>query len=67
MTYMGPDSYIFELEDIITKLLEKFDPEAGGYVVYNDDGEPFMVGEELTELIDHAHEVMYTEGVEDDD
>ena len=64
---MDNDNYTYELEQALTRLLDFFEPDISGqnYIVYNDEDEPFQVGYELAQTIDHANDVLYGEAIDD--
>lgn len=65
---MENDNYTYELEQALTKLVDFFEPGVSSdttYLLENDKGEIFYIGEEMAQAVDHALNIIYGETIDD--
>jgi len=61
---MIEDTYTYDLEKALERILELVDPSARTYQIETIDGDIVELSEELAKTIDHANDLLYGEGDE---
>lgn len=62
---MDNENYTYELEQVLTKLLDFFEPDSHGYVVYDEFEDPLTISEDMARVLDHANDLLYGESIDD--